>query len=159
MAGLTVVTELVEFKKPDSLIATPEKYLPPAGIYLVRMDKCTSALATKAVVTFVIQRGEYEGMEFDWEYNFCAKLSHTRDSNWLEFATLCRALHVDFYRLKLNNITDLNGCLPRKILFVEIQALYDMRQIGKYWRYNFAVGEGENEIAENEERNRYERTY
>lgn len=159
MAGLTVVTELVEFKKPDSLIATPEKYLPPAGIYLVRMDKCTSVLATKAVVTFVIQRGEYEGMEFDWEYNFCAKLSHTRDRSWLEFATLCRALHVDFYRLKLNNITDLNGCLPRKILFVEIQSLYDLRQIGKYWRCNPVVDEDEKEIAENEERMRYERTY
>ena len=135
------MTEKIKFKKPADLINWADKYLPPAGIYFVKVDRCATNYDKKgralpiATVYFTIRRGKYEGMQFETQFNFCTELESSRIVEWSNFATLCYATRTNMHSLKLKDPIELNGCLSCRNIFVEIEELFsDMRKISKYWR-------------------------
>ena len=130
------MTKKTKFKRPDNLSNLAKKYLPPSGVYFVSVQSCHTRFTRKgkvypeAIVTFSIQRGDYCGLEFEWKYNFCDE-----DAAWEDFASLCRALRVNFLGLKLKNPMRLNGCLPDRNIFIEIEEPnVGERRVGKYYK-------------------------
>ena len=135
------MTEKIKFKKPTDLINWADKYLPPAGIYFVKVDRCATNYDKKgralpiATVYFTIRRGKYEGMQFERKFNFCAEFESSRIAEWSNFASLCHATRTNIWSVRLKDPVELNTCLSCRNIFVEIEELFvDTRRVAKYWR-------------------------
>ena len=137
-----------EIEQPENFADLPKMYLPPDGIYFVRLERCIFKFTEeckipKAVVTFTIQRGIYEGIQFEHEYKLWHELADICKGLWEDFASLCRAAKVNLNQMKLEKPADVNGCLPVEDLFIEIQSLDPMnqstRRICSYFRGGYAT--------------------